>query len=103
MFVIGSFEDVEFNHDVALQRSAGNHSFNGIMQNSFGKFSFNDLACGFVFDSAWIASVPVIKFFGVFFAAEFHFFGVDDNDMIAAIKIWREACFMFAAQNFGDN
>src|SRR5260370_15489838 len=57
-----------------------------------------DGALAAALDPAGIAGVPIEDAVGALVAGQLHLFGIDDDDMIAAIHVRRVARLMLAAQ-----
>ena len=101
MGVFGAGIDVQLAHLLAAQRVAGNHPLDGLDQDAFGVITIEDLGGGAMFDAAGMPGVPVIQLIGTLAPGHLNFFGIDNDDIVAAIHMGGERRFVLAAQSRG--
>ena len=66
------------------------------------ELALDDLTSSALFDAAGMTGVPVIFFVLVFATSQFDFVGIDYDNIVTTIHMWREGGFVFAAKTHGD-
>lgn len=102
MRMFGTGINFQFGHLLTAQRIAGNHTFNSFFDNSFRETAGQNFCRSRFFNTANPAGMFEIFLVSQFTAGELDFVGIDDNDIVAAVKVRNVAGFVFAAQNLGD-
>src|SRR4026207_2584888 len=82
-----AFVDAEIAHQGPLGRTSRNHSTDGCLDHSFGKLAIEDLMRLALFDAAGVAGMAVICLVLTLAAGKGHFFGIDDDYVVAAVDM----------------
>ena len=100
MFVVGV--DEAFLHHRTAQTCVWDHAADGTLDEFDWVFAFHDAGAAGA-EAAVITGdvVIVLLVFSAFFARELHFGSVDDDDIIAKIKVWGVIWFVFAHEDRG--
>ncbi len=100
MFVVGV--DEAFLHHRAAQTGVRDHATNGTLNEFDRVFALHDASATGT-EAAVITGdvVIVLLVFSAFFARELHFGSVDDDDIVAKIKVWGVIRFVFAHKDGG--
>lgn len=88
--------DVQVFHLPPLQWAASDHAFDSLFKYLLGMGTTKTLANSPPLDASWVSSVPIKHRLVQFVACNLDFFGVDYNDIVAAINMWRELRLVFA-------
>ena len=92
--------DIEVTQQLVAQTVFGKHTFYYLVEEVFGALlhevgrCMQVLAAGITRETNVYAVIP-------FFAGEFHFVGIDDDDIVAAVYVRSVAGFVFSSQEFG--
>ena len=78
----------------------GDHSFDGPLEDEF-RTTLADLVRGLDGLSAHVTGVTGVDFVLLFTAAEFGVLGIDDDDEVTSINVWREDCLVLSAKETG--
>ncbi len=81
--------DVQFTHLLAAQRRAANHALHRLNDDALGMLAVQNLTGDALFDATRIAGVPVVHLVRALTPCHLHLFGVDDDDVVAAINVRR--------------
>ena len=103
MRMLGARIDVQVLHLLALQRAAGDHALDRLLDHALGMRALEPLADGAALDAAGIAGVVVEDRLLGLVAGHPHLLGVDDDDVVAAIDMRGELRLVLAAQPVGDD
>ncbi len=90
MRMLRSGKDAKILHDPASQRAARQHALDRLLDHALGMPAGEDRALAAPFDPAGIAGVPVEDIILAFVAGQLDLFGIDDDDIVAAIHVGRE-------------
>ena len=85
MIVFRSFEDFQLGEQHATEAVLRNHALDGAFDEQLGMLGA-DLLDGGVFFAALPAGISHVFLVSLLFAGDTDFFGVDDDDVVAAIK-----------------
>src|SRR5579862_1638486 len=101
--MIGAGIDPEMTHHRAAERPTRDHTFDRLLDDPLGMLAIEDRALTASLDAARIAGVPVEDALRALVAGELHLFGVDDDDVVAAIHVRGVAGLVLAAQAHRDD
>ena len=99
MGMLGTGEDAQVAHLLAAQRATGDHALDRLFKHALRKTAFQYLGRRGFLDAAGIAGVLVIDLVGQLLAGELHLARVDDDDIVTAIDMGREAGLVLATQD----
>jgi hypothetical protein len=103
MCVFRAAEDTELGQLAAPELGLGQHAFDRLHQDPVTLAVGQQFLGRNALDAARITGVMVIDLVGLLVAGHGDFFGVDDNDAIAAIHMGREGGLVLAAKDLGAN
>src|ERR1700730_6885939 len=101
--VLGSGKDPEVLHHAAPERSARHHALDRLLDDALRMFAIENGALAAPLDAAGIAGVPIEDAVGTLVAGQLDLFGIDDDDVVAAIHMWCKRGLMLAAQTSRDD
>src|SRR5664279_1147204 len=84
------------------KRATRQHSLHGFFDDTFGETALKNEFGGPFLDAALIAGVVVIDLLVALAASQNHFFGIDDDDVVAIVHMWREGWLVLAPQPQSD-
>src|SRR6478735_3747555 len=93
--MLGAGIDAQIAELLAAERSARQHPLRML--------AIENLCRSPLLDAAGITGVPVIDLVGALVAGEHDLGGVDDDNVVAAIHMWREARLVLASEPRGDH
>jgi len=85
MGMLSSRIDFQIAELLTRHRATWQHAFDGHFNEALWEFAFQHFLWRRLFNTAGISRVTIIFFVRQFFAREFHFFRIDDNDVIARV------------------
>jgi hypothetical protein len=95
--VVGTGIDPEVLHHAAAERAARDHTLDRLLDDPLRMLAVENGALAAPFDAAGIAGVPIEDVVRPLVAGQFHFLGVDNDDVVAAIHVRRKGGFVLAA------
>src|SRR5262249_52448524 len=101
--VVGSGEDPEVLHDLAAERPARHHALDRLFDDPLRMLAVENGALAAPLDAAGITSMPIEDAVGALVAGQLHLFGIDDDDIVAAIHMRRIGGLVLAAQPGRDD
>src|SRR3546814_2918104 len=87
VLMVGARENAQVAHLLAAERAARDHALDGLFEHALGEAALEDLRGAGFLDAAGIAGMLVIALVGHLLAGELHLFGIDDDDIVAAIDM----------------
>src|SRR5690348_8014795 len=99
----GALVDAEIAQLLALERAARQHAPDRRFEHALGEFAVQVLVRLAFLDAARKTGVPVIGLGLALVAGQHNLLGIDDDDIIATIKVWSEGRLMLATQAVGDD
>src|ERR1019366_5642806 len=97
-----SLVDTQIAKLLAAERASRQHAFHGFYHDAFRETAFeNEFRRAFL-EAALIAAVVIIDRLLPLAAGQNHFFGIDDDDVVAIVQMRRKGRLMLAAQPQGD-
>ena len=86
---------------LTAQTVLGKHSFNRSFDQHLGP-ALDQALGGFFFTASGITTEGIVDLFVHFVTGELYFFAVGNNDVVAAVDMWRVGRLVFATQ-YGGN
>jgi hypothetical protein len=92
----------EVAQDAAAQRSPRDHPLDRLAEHPIRVLTLEDLRRGALLDAAGVAGMPVVRLLVALVAGQPHLFGVDHDDVVAAVDMRGVAGLVLAAQSPGE-
>ena len=103
MAVVRPGEDPEVLHDPTPKRATRNHALDRLLDHPLGMPAVENGALAAPLDAARIAGMPIKDVVFALVAGQLHLFGIDDDDIVAAIHVRRIGGLVLAAQPDRDD
>jgi hypothetical protein len=94
---------METAHLITAERSARDHPFDGLFEDALGKAAFEHLARSHTLDATRKAGVLVVDLLVELAPGEADLVGVDDDHVVAAVNVRREAWLVLPPKHVGDD
>ena len=103
MRMFRSGKDPQILHDPAPERAARHHALDRLFDDPLGMLAVEDGALAAPLDAARVTRVPVENVVFALVAGQLDLFGVDHDDVVAAIHMRRVGRLVLAAQAGGED